>query len=65
MKSFHAGCVYLLASVVTLCDSQFDLQVHRGRHHGLGEDQNVLDPNHYHEVRKDLPKGKKRKRQGK
>lgn len=57
MCSRHIGIYNLLFVIsITLCDSKFDLQVHGGRHHGLGEDQNVLDPNHDHEVRKDLPK---------
>lgn len=40
---------------LTLCDAEFDLQVHRCRHHRLGEDQDVLQSYDNHQVGKDLP----------
>lgn len=39
----------------TLSDAEFDLQVHGGGHHRLGEDQDVLQTDHHHQVWEDLP----------
>lgn len=39
----------------TLGDAELHLQVHGRGHHGLGEDQHVLQANHHHQVREDLP----------
>lgn len=41
-------------SVLTLSNAQFDLEVHRGGHHRLGENQDVFKANNHHQVRKDL-----------
>lgn len=40
----------------TLSDAEFDLQVDGSGHHRLGEDQDVLQTDHHHQVREDLPR---------
>ena len=41
-------------SAFTLSDAEFDLEVDGRGHHRLSEDQDVLQADHHHEVRKDL-----------
>lgn len=49
-KDYFGG----FSSVFTLSDAQFDFEVDRRGHHRLGEDQDVLQTDHHHQVRKDL-----------
>lgn len=45
--------------ILTLSDAEFDLEVDGGRHHRLGEDQDVLQTDHHNQVRKNLPAHRK------
>lgn len=46
-------------SALTLSDTEFDLKVDGGGNHRLCEDQDVLQANHHHQVRKNLPADRK------
>lgn len=46
-------------STLTLSDAEFDLEVDGGGHHGLSEDQDVLQADHHHQIRKNLPADRK------
>lgn len=46
--------VILASSNLTLGNAQLHLQIHRCGHHRLGEDQHILQPNHHHQIGKNL-----------
>lgn len=43
-----------LSLCLTLSNAEFDLQINGSGHHRLGEDQDVLQADHHHQIRKDL-----------